>query len=73
VGPKRKTSCWGLTPFYMSQPAAGKQVLKSGPWAHIKEKLILRGGNATFDGKPLVTAAGAVTANGDMPDGAAIS
>jgi hypothetical protein len=51
----------------MSQPAAGKQVLKSGPWAHIKEKLILRGG------KPLVTAAGAVTAVGDMPDGAAIS
>ena len=51
----------------------GKQVLKSGPWGQIKELLQLRGGVASFDGRPLVTAAGPVTISEKMPDGAAIS
>jgi hypothetical protein len=51
----------------------GEQVLKSGPWGQIKELLQLRGGAASFDGQPLVTAAGPVTVAEEMPDGAAIS
>lgn len=48
-------------------------MLKSAPWAKIKEMLKVAGGAATFDGKALVTAAGPVAADADMPDGAAIS
>lgn len=51
----------------------GKQVLKSGPWGQVKELLQLRGGVASFDGQPLITAAGPVTVSEQMPDGAAIS
>lgn len=48
-------------------------MLKSGPWGQIKELLQLRGGAASFDGRPLVTAAGPVIVQEEMPDGAAIS
>lgn len=52
---------------------APPKVLKSGPWGQIKELLRVEGGAATFDGKPLVTAAGPVAVAAGMPDGASIS
>lgn len=50
----------------------GLQVLKSGPWGDIKSKLRVAAGCGTYDGTPLVTAAGPVTA-ADLSDGATIS
>lgn len=56
-----------------SPSEAPPKVLKSGPWGQIKELLRVAAGVATFDGRPLITAAGPVTSAAGMPDGAAIS
>lgn len=49
------------------------KILKSGPWADIKEKLRVVAGEGTYDGTRLVTVAGPVTAAAGLSDGAAIS
>ncbi len=52
-------------------PAEYPKVCKQ--WSKILEGLVVGGGQARFLGRPLVTAAGGVTAAADMPDGAEIN
>ena len=49
------------------------KILKSGPWADIKQKLRVVAGECTYEGIRLVTAAGPVTAAAGLSDGAAVS
>ncbi len=49
------------------------KVLKSGPWADIKEKLRVAGSSGAYDGLRLVTAGGPIAVDPRLPNGAAIS
>lgn len=48
------------------------QVLKSDAWKKIGAQLAVKGGKAAFNGRPLVTAGGAVTLPAEIPEGAEI-
>lgn len=49
------------------------KVLKSGPWADIKEKLRVVANGGAYNGMRLITAAGPVTVAAGLPEGAVIS
>ena len=53
-------------------PAEYAKTLKSEPWKSIVENLSVQGGRASYEGKALVTAKGAITLPLEMPDGAGI-
>jgi hypothetical protein len=55
-----------------SPPAAYPKVLKLDEWRAVVPGLVVRGGNATYEGTPLVTSRGLVTLPPEMPDGAEI-
>lgn len=52
--------------------AAPDKVLKSDAWKKIGAQLAVKGGKAAFNGRPLVTAGGAVTLPAEIPEGAEI-
>ena len=49
------------------------KVLKSDAWKKVAALLSVQGGQATFDGRPLVTAKGPLKPFEGLPDGARIS
>ena len=53
-------------------PAEYAKTLKSEPWKSIVENISVQGGRASYEGKALVTAKGAITLPLEMPDGADI-
>lgn len=53
-------------------PSEYAKSLKSEPWRSIVESLRVQDGKATFEGKALCTAKGAVTLPPEMPNGASI-